>query len=132
MTSKEALCDATALGRYLRSAPNEPLDHGADFPPQPAVSAEEYHWEWIYGERNVFEAEVWVLEEDEGFSAYSVHLPGVAASGDSPDEALSEIHISLRAAIASYLDRGLPIPWVEKPIETEGRIVTKRWLLVNA
>jgi predicted RNase H-like HicB family nuclease len=70
-------------------------------------------------------------EEDGGYSAVALRLPGVVSQGDTEDEALHNIAEAFRGAVQTYLDDDGGIPWQDScDMEcTEGSV--KRWILVD-
>jgi len=66
-----------------------------------------------------------------GFSAYALRLPGVASQGETEDEALKNVTEAFRAAIETYTEEGMEIPWTdEAPIERTQNCL-ERWILVD-
>ncbi len=52
-----------------------------------------------------------VVERADGnYSAYSPDLPGCVATGESRDEAISNMHSAIEMHIAGLKEDGLPIP----------------------
>jgi predicted RNase H-like HicB family nuclease len=49
------------------------------------------------------------------FVARVVNLAGIESRGESEREALSKCVASFKAAVASHLADGTPIPWIEPP-----------------
>jgi len=54
-----------------------------------------------------------VPEEDGGFSALAIDLPGVASQGDSEPEALDNVREAFLGVLEEY---GSDIPWLENGI----------------
>lgn len=80
---------------------------------------------------NVYECRVLLCpEEDGGFSAHAMRLPGVVSQGDTMDEALVNIEDAFRGAIATYRDDQADIPWTDVDIDRPKGTVEK-WILVN-
>src|SRR5690349_14857714 len=69
-------------------------------------------------------------EEEGGFSAFAMKLPGVMSQGDSEQEALENIKDAFQAAIQSYTEAGKPVPWMDGKIERPAGSF-ERWVLVN-
>ena len=61
-------------------------------------------------------------EEDECYIARCPEFEGVVGHGDTALEALREAEVSLRAALASYLDKGWAVPEAEAVPEFSGQI----------
>lgn len=69
-------------------------------------------------------------EEDGGYSAHALRLPGVVTQGESVAEALANITDAFRAAISVYREQGGAIPWTNLEIDRpKGSI--ERWILVD-
>jgi predicted RNase H-like HicB family nuclease len=49
-------------------------------------------------------------EEDGGYVAACIELPGVSAFGETPAEAMAEAEVATDLAIETYRDEGLPVP----------------------
>jgi predicted RNase H-like HicB family nuclease len=70
-------------------------------------------------------------EEDGGYSAHAMRLPGVVSQGETIDEALKNISEAFAATIRTYRDHDKEIPWSKAQIErTKG--CEERWIIVNA
>jgi len=86
---------------------------------------------------NVFDHEVrqcrvWLTpEEDGGFSVEAVSVPGVASQGETIEEAIENIKDAFTAAIETYNDSGMDIPWTQDLPEERPANVIERWILVN-
>lgn len=70
-------------------------------------------------------------EEEGGFSAFCLNLPGVVSQGESEDEALKNIADAFSQTIAAYRNLGDAIPWgisaeVERAADSK-----ERWIVVN-
>ncbi|MBX9789794.1 MAG: type II toxin-antitoxin system HicB family antitoxin [Pirellulales bacterium] len=50
-------------------------------------------------------------EEDGGYAAYALNLPGAVSQGDSEAEALANIREACSGVIKAYLERDGKIPW---------------------
>lgn len=87
--------------------------------------------EWKEFDKSAYECRVLLCPEDNGgYSAHALRLPGVVSQGDSVSEALANIGEAFTAAISVYLDSGEDIPWEELSIDRpKGSI--ERWILVN-
>ncbi len=79
----------------------------------------------------VYECRVLLCPEDDGgYSAIALRLPGVVSQGDSIAEALANIAEAFSAAVGLYLEEGGQIPWQDVEVErTKGWV--ERWILVN-
>ena len=77
----------------------------------------------------VFDCEVVILKEEEGFSAQCSRLPGVAGEGETVAEAVKNIAVALNIALKLYLEEG-SIPWEDNPID--GDVECKKRILINA
>ncbi len=68
--------------------------------------------------KNTYECRALVCEEEEGgYSAYALCLPGVVSQGETEEEAKRNIAEAFGAALSVYLEHGDPIPWA--PVEIE-------------
>ncbi len=80
---------------------------------------------------NVFECRVLLCPEDEGgYSAHALRLPGVVSQGDTADEALENIKEAFRGAACAYLEDGQQIPWEPLTLDRPAGAL-ERWVLVN-
>ena len=66
---------------------------------------------WESFERRYFCQVVLTPEDDGGYSALALRLPGVVSQGETEDEALRNIAEAFRAAVQMYLEDGGSIPW---------------------
>jgi len=62
-------------------------------------------------ERLGYCVDVRLVEETVGFSVYVAQLPGVVSEGDDAASALINIREAFLAAIESYREEQMPIPW---------------------
>ncbi len=69
-------------------------------------------------------------EEDGGYSAHALRLPGVVSQGESEAEALDNIADAFRAAVSVYREQGGTIPWATTQIDRPKESF-ERWVLVN-
>lgn len=76
----------------------------------------------------IFECNILIVREDEGFSAHCATLPGVVSEGDTVDEAIEHITEALSGALALYLESGR-IPWRKNDVE--GKVEAQKWILVD-
>ena len=96
--------------------------------PSSLLGIPSYHqWE----DDSVFECRVLLCPEDEGgYSAHALRLPGVVSQGETVTEALDNIKEAFRGAIGVYLEDGQEIPLesidMDRPAES-----LERWVLVN-
>ena len=67
-----------------------------------------------------------IAEEGGGFSAVALNLPGTGSCGDTEQEALGNFKEAARGALASYLEAGDAIPWVNdlKSLPSGGKWIT--------
>jgi len=96
-----------------------------------AISSFPY-FEWTGGlDSNTYECKVLLCPESEGgFSAHAVRLPGVVSEGETETEALANIADAYRAALQSYRDSEMEIPWSDEQFERpEGS--KELWILVD-
>lgn len=69
-------------------------------------------------------------EEEGGYSAFALRLPGTVSQGDTEQEALANIAEAFQATVSLYLEEGQGIPW--EPVEVERpRGCLERWILVD-
>lgn len=87
--------------------------------------------EWKEFDESAYECRVLLCpEEDGGYSAHALRLPGVVSQGDNVAEALENISEAFGSAISVYLECGEDIPWEERSMDRpKGSI--ERWILVN-
>lgn len=96
------------------------------------VPARAEHVEWTEGLTNAYQCRVLLCpEEDGGYSAHAIRLPGVASQGDTIGEALDNIHEAFQAAIQEYLESGDGIiPWGDAQVDhVKGS--DEIWIIVN-
>ncbi len=55
-----------------------------------------------------------IREEEGGFSAIALNLPGVVGCGTTADEAIESIKAGFKLAVEVYEEDGKPIPWCDK------------------
>ena len=55
-------------------------------------------------------------ESGGGYSVYCPSLPGVVSQGETRSEAIEMITDALRGVIATYLEMGESIPWLNDPV----------------
>jgi antitoxin HicB len=86
-------------------------------------------WERFAG--NAYECRVLLIPEDEGgYSAHAMRLPGVVSEGETIEEALANVREAFVGAVRAYLDSGREIPWADADVE-KSRNVEERWIVVN-
>lgn len=75
-----------------------------------------------------------VLYEWEGdqYSAVAMNLPGCVSQGDTLGESTANIKEACQGLIASYLESGKEIPWLDKYEVPRGDNLLNRWLDVEA
>lgn len=86
--------------------------------------------EWTYRD-STYECRVLLCPEPEGgFSVHAIRLPGVVSEGETETEALANIADAYQAALQSYRDAEMEIPWSDEQIDRpEGS--EERWILVD-
>ncbi len=95
----------------------------------PSKVLEARDWE-SFGD-NVFECRALLCPEEEGgYSAHALRLPGVVSQGDSIEEALGNIEDAFRETLISYREDGLDIPWAAVEIDRPTGSI-ERWTLVD-
>ena len=96
----------------------------------PAIGDWPINWEQS-ATGDVFDCAV-VIEPDEdgGFVVVARDLPGVISQGETVEEALEAIRDAFTAAIHSYKQHQVPIPWT--PSTTSVPTQTVRWIQINA
>jgi predicted RNase H-like HicB family nuclease len=79
---------------------------------------------------NVYECRVLLCpEEDGGYVAHALRLPGVVSQGETVEEALDNIRDAFRAAMSVYLESG-NVPWSDLEIDRPAGWIEK-WILVD-
>lgn len=80
---------------------------------------------------NVFECRVLLCPEDEGgYSAHALRLPGVVSQGDTVDEAIDNIREAFRGAVCVYRETEQQIPWEPITVDRPAGSL-ERWILVD-
>jgi predicted RNase H-like HicB family nuclease len=64
-----------------------------------------------------YPAQVFWSDEDEGFIAIALDLPGCSAFGETQQEALQELQTAIEAWIESAEAAGNPVPEPSRPAE---------------
>jgi predicted RNase H-like HicB family nuclease len=75
-----------------------------------------------------------VKDEEGGYSAIALNLPGIGSCGSTEEEAVENAREAIRGALESYRDSGDAIPWkdtsnAEIPV---GAGATEKRIIVNA
>lgn len=76
-----------------------------------------------------YRCQIRLQPETQGYSTYVAELPGVVSQGDSAEEAIKNTIEALRAALSTYGDSKMPIPWREP--EELGAGEERVWVEVN-
>ena len=85
---------------------------------------------WV--DRNAYRCHVLLIEEDDGgYSAVVLNLPGAGSCGDTEEEALGNVREALHGVIQSYLEAGGEIPWVDSLRADIPANARQKWILVN-
>lgn len=69
-------------------------------------------------------------DEDGGFCAYAIRLPGVYGEGETVDEAFADLCEAFQMALELYYEEGKQIPWRDRQVD-EARHGVERWAVVN-
>jgi len=87
--------------------------------------------EWrTFGDR-MFECRAVICPEEEGgFSAYSLRLPGVASQGETENEAVANLADAFRETVLAYEQLGEAIPWSDVEVCRSDKS-KERWFLVD-
>lgn len=86
---------------------------------------------WQPLDENTYECRVLLCpEQDGGYSAHALRIPGVVSQGESLEEALANIADAFRAAVSIYLEDGGTIPWATVEMDRPKGWI-ERWILVN-
>ncbi|NQU20083.1 MAG: type II toxin-antitoxin system HicB family antitoxin [Candidatus Nealsonbacteria bacterium] len=108
---------------------NDPIDEPARFG-SPSRLLDVTPWETLV-EGSAFECRVVVCPEEEGgYSAHALRLPGVISQGDSVEEALCNIEDAFRETVVSYREDNLDVPWAPVDVDRPAGSI-ERWTLVN-
>lgn len=73
-----------------------------------------------------------IREDDGGFSAVVLNLPGAGSSGDTEEDAIEGAREAVTGAILAYRESGQDIPWVDSTRMPIGQNSKQKWILVNA
>jgi len=86
---------------------------------------------WERFDKKVLESRVLICPEEEGgFSAHALRLPGVVSQGETVEEALSNIEEAFRGTVCAYREAGEEIPWESVDIDRPAGSL-ERWILVD-
>ena len=87
----------------------------------------------LRGAPRTYRCHVAILKEEEGgFSAIVLNLPGAGSSGPSEEIVVERVREAVVGLIESYLENGEEIPW-ESPGEYEiPEGAEQKWVLVDA
>ena len=86
-------------------------------------------WETI--DPRAYQCRVLLIPEEEGgYSAHCLRLPGVVSEGETIEEAIGSIADAFREAIRCYWDSSVDVPWQDIEINRP-RGSVERWILVN-
>lgn len=87
-------------------------------------------WRTLKGKRT-YECRVLLSPEEEGgYSALALRLPGVVSQGETVQEALDNISEAFRGAVSLYLEEGNGIPWEAVEVDRPKGWL-ERWILVD-
>lgn len=73
---------------------------------------------------------VFVPEEEGGYSAHCLNLPGVISQGDDVNEAIENIADAFRETILYHLEAKEDIPWEDVDVDRPKGTI-ERWILVK-
>ena len=80
---------------------------------------------------NTFECRAVICPEEEGgYSAFALKLPGVVSQGETQSEAIENIREAFRGVVIAYREQGMEMPWDEVEVDRPKDSV-ERWILVN-
>lgn len=71
-------------------------------------------------------------DEEGGFSAIVLNLPGAGSCGDSEEEAIANAREAAKGVIESYIEDGVDIPWIDQFKYSIPPSAAQKWILVNA
>jgi predicted RNase H-like HicB family nuclease len=80
---------------------------------------------------NAFELSIAIVEEECGYTAIALRLPGVASCGDTIDEAVRNVVEAFIGAYEGYAESNDEIPWVATDIAISGYVVARKKVLVD-
>ena len=72
-----------------------------------------------------------IKEEDGGYSAIVLNLPGTGSCGDTEEEALDNVREAASGVIESYLEDGEDLPWRDSLAEVIPDDARHMWILVH-
>ena len=82
--------------------------------------------------KNCYRCHISLIKEDDGgYSAIVLNLPGVGSCGDTEEEATGNVREAVSGAIESYLDAGEEIPWEDSIAADIPDDAKHKWILVN-
>lgn len=80
-----------------------------------------------------YECQLAILPDEEGgYSAVVVNLPGVGSCGETEAEAIEGACEALVGVIQSFRDRGLEIPWSDATNSELTSTSSTKWVTVDA
>jgi len=83
--------------------------------------------------RSLYRCHVCITRDEEGvFSATVLNLPGCGSCGDTEQEAIQNVREAVLGVIASHIEAGEDIPWVNSMLSTIPEGARQRWIVVNA
>lgn len=62
-------------------------------------------------ETKEYECHVALIQEEDGYSAIVLNLPGCVSQGDTREESIENVKEAIAAVIESYVDMDMPLPW---------------------
>ncbi len=73
-----------------------------------------------------------IVEDEDGYSAIAMNLPGAGSCGDTVDEAIANATEAVVAVIGTHLEAGESIPWIDSSDQEIPSGSQQRWVIVNA
>ena len=73
-----------------------------------------------------------IREDDGGFSATVLNLPGVGSCGDTEDEAMRNCREAISGALESYAKANETVPWLDPRSYEIPDGATDRWIVLDA
>ena len=73
-----------------------------------------------------------VRDEEGGYSAVVLNLPGAGSCGDTEEDAIENSREAIAGVLESYLEAGVEIPWVDSSSEEIPTGGKQLWITVNA
>lgn len=71
-------------------------------------------------------------EDDGGFSAVVLNLPGCGSCGTTREEAIQNVREAIRGVVASHVELGEDIPWCNSMTCEIPKDADQKWIIVNA